>query len=61
MLKFLTKKKKRDIEHLKKLRQEKIDDAAYWYMQGDYQEHMRSVMEAVDITDQILLRRRKVF
>lgn len=54
-------KKKRDIAHLKRVRQEKIDDAAYWYMQGDYKEHMKSIMEAIDITDQILIRRRRVF
>lgn len=54
-------KKKRDIAHLKHIRQDKIDDAAYWYMQGDHREYMRCIMEAIDINDQIMIRRRRLF
>ena len=62
--KKLNKKKreieqKREIAHMRRVRQEKIDDAAYWYIQGDYKEYLRSQMEAVNINGKILIRRRE--
>ena len=59
---MLDKKKReveREIEKLKKDRLEKIEDAAYWYRQGDHKEYMNSIMQAVEINDQILMRRRE--
>lgn len=54
-------KKRKEIEHLKALRAEAIDDAAYWYMQGDHKEYLHAIHKAVDINDQLIVRRRKLF
>lgn len=54
-------KKKREIEQLRIRRDEKIADAAYWYIHGDHKEYMLCVMEASDINNQLIERRRKLF
>ena len=51
--------RKKEIEHLKKIRNDKIEDAAYWFTQNDHKEYLKSIMEAVDINDKILILRRK--
>ena len=56
-----TKRKQREIKHLKHLRAEYIEDSAFWYVQGDYAQHLRSVMRALDINHQIIARRKRFF
>ena len=58
---MLFRKKKKEIEHLKHLRADAIDNAAWWHMQGDYQEYAKAVKEAIDINDKIIERRRRFF
>lgn len=54
-------KKKREIEHLKKLRTEHIEDSAYWFAQGDHKEYMKSVMKAMSVNGRIMeLRKTKL-
>lgn len=52
---------KREIAHLKKVRQEKIEDASYWYVQGNYEEYLRSVSQAIDINSKIKHRRMRQY
>ena len=55
------KKKQQEIEHLKHLRADAIDNAAWWHMEGNYQEYAKAVKEAIEINDKLIARRRKFF
>ena len=68
MFKFFRKKKEkkrleieRKIANLKQLRTEYLEDAAYWHMQGDHKEYMKSVVKVAEVTDQILMCRRELY
>ena len=54
-----TKRKKRDIEHMKRIMADYISDAAYWHIQGDYEQHLKSVFAAVEMNQRIIARRKR--
>lgn len=55
------KKKAAEVDHLRKLQLEAIEDAGYWFCQGNYEQYARSAAQAMDINQQLIQRRRKLF
>ena len=55
------KKKQQEIEHLKKVRAEQRDDAAWFYMQGNYAACIECTMMAAGTNRKLIQRRRRAF
>ena len=52
--------KQQEIEHLRKVRLEHLEDAAYWYCQGNFKEYARSAAQVLDTNAKLISRRRKI-
>lgn len=55
------KEKRKEIEHLKKLRNEKLADAAYWFCEKNYQEYAKAAAQVLDINQKLIRLRRRAF
>ena len=51
--------KKQEVEHLRKVRLEQLEDAAYWYCQGNFEEYARSAAQVMDTNAKLIGRKRR--
>ena len=56
-----TKRKKRDIDHMKHMMTDYISDAAYWHLNGDYEQYLKAIFAAVEMNHRIIARRKRFF